>query len=468
MSSTGATLSGSFTGETGEISETGFYYGTTSGSLGNNAVASGTTSPFSKAITGLIANTTYYFKAYVKEYNENTSSVETRYGGEQNFKTKAVATATVSNAEASSIGNTSASLNGSYSGATGSINAAGFYYGTSAGSLGSKVTATGTATPFSAIISGLTANTTYYFKAYVEEYNENSGAYEERLASSTQSFTTTDSTPQMAEGWLELPAVTGNEDFVGKFYGSGGNTGSNRNYSYNYNYTYFASLWVAYPLCGTHKSGSGSTSSWRYNPNIDNDKQVNIVSKSYGTMYNASAYARGHQCPNASRKSDDTMNLHTYYSTNQTPQLQNKFNGSIWSSLENAVRGLVSSASDTVYVATGPVYRKVGGSETISYLSGASESANPSSLPIPNYYWKAILKVKRNSNGEITSASSIGFWLDHREYETNEGYADFAVSVDQIEAWTGLDLFTNLPGSNSSGIEKSAESNTSWSNFQSF
>ena len=473
MSATGATLSGSYSGATSEPSAAGFKYGTNSSNLNLTASssASGTSGDLAATLTGLSAGTTYFYKAFVtvSGTEDYASQSETFYGTQYSFKTKAVATATVSNAEASSVGNTSASLNGSYSGATGSINATGFYYGTSSGDLGNKVTATGTATPFSTVISGLTANTTYYFKAYVEEYNENSGAYEERLASSTQSFTTTDSTPQMAEGWLELPAVTGSEDFVGKFYGSGGNTGSNRNYSYNYNYTYFASLWVAYPLCGTHKSGSGSTSSWRYNPNIDNDKQVNIVSKSYGTMYNASDYARGHQCPNASRKSDDTMNLHTYYSTNQTPQLQNKFNGSIWSSLETAVRNLVSSASDSVYVATGPVYRKVGGSETISYLTGASgQNANPSSLPIPNYYWKAILKVKRNNKGEITNAMSIGFWLEHREYATNEGYADFAVSVDQIEAWTGLDLFTNLPGSNSTGIEKSAESNSSWNSFQTF
>ena len=468
MSSTGATLSGSFTGETGTISETGFYYGATQGNLDNKASTGSTTSPFSKAIYGLTANTTYYYKAYVVEYNESTSSNEERHGSIVSFKTKAVATATVSNAEATSIGNTGASLNGSYSGATGTINAAGFYYGTSSGNLANKVTATGTQTPFSVALSGLTKNTTYYFKAYVEEYNENSGENEERLASGTLSFTTTDLTPQVAEGWLELPAITGNEDFVGKFYGSGASTGSNRNYSYNYNYTYYASLWVAYPLCGTHKSGSASTSSWRYNPNIDNDKQVNIVSNSYGTMYNASSYARGHQCPNASRKSDDTMNLHTYYSTNQTPQLQNKFNGSIWGSLEGAVRSLVSSATDSVYVATGPVFRKVGGSETISYLTGASSNANPQSLPIPNYYWKAVLKVKRNGKGEITSASTIGFWFDHREYTTNEKYSDFTVSVDQIEAWTGLDLFANLPGSNTSGIEQSAESNSSWTTFQNF
>ena len=49
-----------------------------------------------------------------------------------------------------------------------------------------------------------------------------------------------------------------------------------------------------------------------------------------------------------------------------------------------------------------------------------------------------------------------------------QSYTSYVVSVDQIEAWTGFDLFANLPGDNSSGIEKSAESNTSWQTFQNF
>ena len=349
---------------------------------------------------------------------------------------------------------TGATLSGSFEGATGTISEVGFYYGTSSGNLPNKAVAAGASSSFSKVITGLTPNTVYYYKAYVVEDSE-------EVLGSEQYFTT-------PVGWLELPAVSGGEDFVGRFYGSGSTAGTNRNYSYYYNYTYYASMWVAYPLCGTHKSGNPPKGSWAYNPNISYNtpnRQVKVTSSSYPTMYDAADYARGHQCPNASRKSDDQMNAQTYYVTNQTPQLQDKFNGSIWGSLETAVRSLVSSATDSVYVVTGPVYRKAGGSETINYLSGAAgKNANPSSLPIPNYYWKAILKVKRNGAGIITSASAIGFWFDHREYTDSEKYYNFTVSVDQIEAWTGFDLFTNLPVA----LQTTAEANTSWDSFSSF
>ncbi len=430
--------------------------------------ATGTSSPFSKAITGLSAGTPYYYKAYIVEGGQEV------LGAEESFTTKAVATATVTTTAATGVTYSSATLNATFTGASGTIYDRGFRYKKGSGSwvtptgLGSIA---GTSGSFSMEISSLDSESTYIFQAYVTEYNENTGQYEDHWAASTQTFTTTSApTPQPATGWLELPELKGTEDFVGKFYGSGSTAGTNRNYSYNYSFTYYASMWVAYPLYFTHKSGSASTSSWRYNPNIANNKQVNIVSNSYGTMYGEDGYARGHQCPNASRKSDDNMNLQTYYATNQTPQLQNKFNGSIWGSLEAAVRNLVTSSSDTVYVVTGPAYRKVNGSETINYLTGVNQNANPSSLPIPNYYWKALLKVKRNGSGDITSAKAIGFWFDHRNYESSEHYYDseHVVSVNQIETWTGLNLFHNLPGDDSSGIEQTAEANTSWTDFQSF
>ncbi|MBQ6198270.1 MAG: DNA/RNA non-specific endonuclease [Bacteroidales bacterium] len=315
-----------------------------------------------------------------------------------------------------------------------------------------------------ASVSNLAGGTTYYYRAFVAEYNQSTGLYDYRYGS-VRSFTTSAPQGYPAAGWLELPASTGAADYVGTLYGSGGETEENRNYTFNYSYTYYASMWVAYPLTGAHKTGSANTNSWNYYPNIPNSRQVSITGNSYGTMYGNSAYSRGHQCPDASRKSDDTMNSQTYYATNQTPQLQDKFNASIWSSLENAVRGLVSSASDIVYVVTGPAYRKAGGSETINYLTGAAgKNANPAQLPIANYYWKAILKVKKNGAGLITSAQTVGFWFEHREYEKGDSYANYCVSVNQIEQWTGFDLFTNLPDE----LEEASETNASWATFQSF
>ncbi len=349
---------------------------------------------------------------------------------------------------------------------------AGFRIGTNPSSLTLKTVYTNdlldsASGEFTADVNSLSPSTTYYYQAFMT-VSDGNGGYTEIVSDTIGSFTTTDNVPDTPSGWLELPATTGSEDYVGVFYGEDGSSEEYRNYSYNYSYTYYASLWTAYPLTKALTTGSASTSSWRFNPNIDQSKQVSITKNSYGTMYGNDTYSRGHQCPNADRKSDDTMNLQTYYATNQTPQIQQNFNQGIWSSLEDAERALVSSnASEVVYVVTGPAYRTVGGSETISYLTGATgKNANPTQLPVPNYYWKAFLKVKWNGN-TVTSASAIGFWFEHKTY-TGDSYTNYAVSVDFIEQKTGFDLFANLPGDNTSGIEKTAEANTSWTSFQSF
>ena len=150
------------------MSDTGFWYATSQNNLqsDNNKVNTGSTaSPFNKVISNLSANTIYYYQAWVAEYNASTSSVEVRSGDVESFRTKAVATATASNSAASSVSSSGATLNGSYTGATGAVSATGFYYGTTSSNLqsnGIKVTTGSTSASFSKTITGLTANTTYY------------------------------------------------------------------------------------------------------------------------------------------------------------------------------------------------------------------------------------------------------------------------------------------------------------------
>ena len=108
---------------------------------------------------------------------------------------------------------------------------------------------------------------------------------------------------------------------------------------------------------------------------------------------------------------------------------------------------------------TGAAFRKVGGSETIVKITPAHDSKQ---VPVPNYYWKVLLKVKRAAEDNITSASTVGVWIDHREHD--DTYSNYVVSVDQIEALTGFDFFAALPSS----LQTAAEQNSSWNTFKNF
>lgn len=102
------------------------------------------------------------------------------------------------------------------------------------------------------------------------------------------------------------------------------------------------------------------------------------------------------------------MQEQTYYSTNITPQIQNGFNGAIWAKLEETVRNAIP-AGDTLYIITGASFRKTGGNEPVKTIVNKNDGKT---LPVPNYYWKAVLKVKRAGN-VVSDTMTVGFWLPH-------------------------------------------------------
>ena len=380
---------------------------------------------------------------------------------------------------ASGIGSSSAVLNASYSGLFPlNVQEVGFYYGTSVSNLSEFVyvndaftTASGT---ISALVESLAENTTYYYQATMQVYDPVTKLFKE-FKGSVMSFTTTESAPVTDwKGWLELPANTLTAD---RYIYDEQRVGSDRNYTMSYDTQTYAAMWVAYPLYAATMFEEDNTwdrpSNWSYNGHFSSDYQVNVRQRSYGVNWSADygneLYARGHQIPNADRNNkgvSSSFQGQTFLVTNSTPQIQNRFNASIWSNLESGVRD-VARGTDTLYVITGPVFQKVGETKTIKYINPQDDPGK--SVPVPNYYWKALLKVKRTGQ-TVTDALAIGFWYEHKSYPLKEAYdkSDYVVSIKDIETWTGLDLFVNLPGDKDSGIEKTAQENSNFDVFRSF
>ena len=231
-------------------------------------------------------------------------------------------------------------------------------------------------------------------------------------------------------------------------------SGGERNYTHYYDTDTYTTLWVAYPLESDHMGSLDRPGSWSYNPNIDEKYQVNLCSHSYND-----SYSRGHLIPNGSRNGISGMQKQTFYVTNSVPQIQDTFNGTIWARLENALQGIGNK--ETIYIVTGVLFNKVGENKSIKHTTAKDDSK---SVPVPNYFYKVALRVKTNSSGTVTSASTVGFWFEHKSYDNKDSYSNYSVTVDQIEAWTGFDFFVNLPDA----VETSAEKNSSWSTFQSW
>ena len=243
--------------------------------------------------------------------------------------------------------------------------------------------------------------------------------------------------------------MSGSDYVVNTYY-----DGSNRNYTHLYDKSMMTSLWTAYPLNSTHMGSLSRPGSWYYSPSIDETYQADLTDHSYS----GDVYSRGHMIPNGSRNGNSVMQKQTFYVTNSVPQRQNKFNGTIWNALENALQSIAKS--EEIYVVTGVVFSKVGESKAIEYITPKDNTSQQ--CPIPNYFYKVVLKVNK-SGSAITSARAVGFWFVHQDY-TGTDFSQYSVSVDQIEQWTGMDFFVNLPDN----VETAAESNASWTEFQNF
>ncbi len=166
VTTTGATLNGTVNANNLSSTVT-FEYGTdtnygTTVTAAQSPVTGTSNTTVSKAITGLVSNTTYHYRVI------GVNGAGTTNGADQTFTTLTAAP-TVTTDAASGVGTTTATFNGTVNANNGSTTVT-FEYGTTTG-YGTAVTAaqspaTGTGnTTVSKAVSGLVPNTTYHYRA---------------------------------------------------------------------------------------------------------------------------------------------------------------------------------------------------------------------------------------------------------------------------------------------------------------
>ena len=161
ITGTTATSGGTVTSDGGEpVTSRGVVWGTSPGSSTYSATTGSGIGAFSTNLTSLSAATTYYVRAFA------TNSVGTAYGNELNFTTASVPTVTTT--AITNITENSATSGGTVTATGGAaITAQGVCWSTTANpTISNSFTTSGTTTPFTSNLTGLTASTTYYVRAY--------------------------------------------------------------------------------------------------------------------------------------------------------------------------------------------------------------------------------------------------------------------------------------------------------------
>lgn len=165
----------------------------------------------------------------------------------------------------------------------------------------------------------------------------------------------------------------------------------------------------------------------------DNFREDPLVSSGSASLkdYTRSGYDRGHLAPAADFKWSDSAMSGTFFFSNMSPQLPG-FNRGIWKELEEKTRDQAKQDHE-IYVVTGPVFKN------------ASSTIGPNKVVVPTHYFKVILDIYP------PEYKAIGFILEHEK--TQKPLRHFAVSVDSVESFTGIDLFPSLPDSVETPLE---------------
>ena len=234
-------------------------------------------------------------------------------------------------------------------------------------------------------------------------------------------------------GWLELPAFSEDPEHFFVSHCTDEYWGRQRNYSLFWDQTRLIPLWVAYPL-NEKLVGQGKRSgAWQYDKFMSAKKQPNLR-RTYQEG-SVDGYIRGHLCPSNDRMRPG-MNEQTFYFTNMAPQ-DPYLNGGLWAWLEEYVQQLALAAGEA-WVVTGCI--DTDSSNWVTDMAGQR-------IAVPEAFFKAVLLRYLDEAGTGDCYEAHAWVVDNRSY----GFSGFEqkanaleVSIDQVEAVIGIDLYPNL------------------------
>jgi len=139
--------------------------------------------------------------------------------------------------------------------------------------------------------------------------------------------------------------------------------------------------------------------------------------------YRNSGYDRGHLAPAADMAFNKEAMRESFYMSNISPQARH-FNGGIWRELEELTRNWAKE-NEELYVVSGPVLSEPG-----------KGRIGDCKVTIPTAFFKVLLDLRE------PELKGIAFWLPNEV--SYQPLQEYALSIDEVEARTGIDFFPEL------------------------
>jgi endonuclease G, mitochondrial len=190
-------------------------------------------------------------------------------------------------------------------------------------------------------------------------------------------------------------------------------------------------IWVAHIILPQIREGrEGRTNIFMEDPKIPTGsaQEIDYFTKtmkpdSSGYKYRGFGFDRGHIAASADFRWSKKALAATYYYSNMSPQRAD-LNRGRWAELEGLMRELVEKYDTMLYVVAGPVL----------YDTLPKIPQSPNRVSIPYHYYKVAYNP--------ATRDAIGFIMPNAECPNPVTW--YAVSVDSVEALTGLRFFPAL------------------------
>jgi DNA/RNA endonuclease G (NUC1) len=158
--------------------------------------------------------------------------------------------------------------------------------------------------------------------------------------------------------------------------------------------------------------------------------------------YSNSGYTRGHMTPSGDRTRSVADNSATFLMTNFVPQIAENNSGA-WEDFEGYCRSLAQQGSELYIISGG---------------QGSNGTIAQGRIVAPRYTWKVVL-ILPNGTDDLSRINkqtrTIGLIMPNfLPLSQSAPWRQFRVTVDQVEALTGYNFFSNIPKNTQELIER--------------
>ena len=199
----------------------------------------------------------------------------------------------------------------------------------------------------------------------------------------------------------------------------------------------------------------------KYPFDTDLQEQWGITDFTEDPIPTLQGFDHGHICPSGDRKLNLTQQKQTFFITNMQPQYSTFNQKGTWYNMEGQLRNLAPKIdTDTLFIVKGGTIDKVGDDTNIiewrKQDSPVSSTQLDGYVPIPKYFFVAVLKKEYSTSTKSYNYSAFGYWFPHENKafdSKTDKLGNYVVNIKTLEEKTGIDFFCNLPDD----IEKQVE-----------